>query len=138
MPTLGSIRRWLPRAIAFVAGLMLCGAGAMFVLAPPVSLMGFTVNSGDGMTNVRVAAGGFHIAVGLIGVVGGLRARLTNNALLFLMLAMGAVVASRIFGIVMDGLGPINQRIWYREAGLWAAITFAYVLAHRWTAGKQA
>jgi hypothetical protein len=121
--------RWVPRAIAALGGVLLCGAGALFVFAPPAGLMGFTVNNGDGMTNVRVAVGGFHAGVGLIGLVGAARPTLTYHALLFMVIAMAAVVASRVYGIALDGFGPISHKVWYREAGLLTALSIGLLLA---------
>ncbi|MDB5708770.1 MAG: Domain protein of unknown function [Sphingomonas bacterium] len=105
---------WLPRAVLLLIGLLLVNVGLSLGL-DPAKAVGVHAE-GAGVTHLRVAFGGFHVGVGLLGIAAAAFRSMTRTGLIALATILGSVVSFRLYGIHVDGASASNLTTLGREA----------------------
>lgn len=126
MRPLSLISRYAPRVLLAAVGLILVWAGIRLGLQPGET--GLEATSPAGLSNIRVAFGGFHTGLGLFAIGCAVRTSTLRIGLVAVGTTAACVIAFRLLGIGIDGADPENIGLLKRESVSLVLLALAFAL----------
>lgn len=124
-----SVRLWFARLVMLYAAAIFCFLGYLYLLRPLSGIAKFGVavsGAPESIAFLRTSLGAMFASMAITAIYGLVRPNYFRTCLIFLILMDGCIVAARLFGMVSEGVTPVQIGELQTEG--WSLLAFVVAL----------